>query len=248
MKYPKESLEKYIKKIDSIEALVLSQVDLSSFPDFIKQLKDLKILDLSSNQITLLPDNIGDFSKLEELDLSRNLIQFLPESIGKLKSLTSLKISSNKLKSIPDQIGEITSMKTLEIEDNFIKDLPNSLGNLINLERFNFEGNEIVSLPESLKKVKGIQFDIQHYFKKKSLIRAFTLSKRELREFLGRLVRKGGCGGGDFIYAREVLDEMGVSKEQQEILLDLCQEYGGFCDCEILMNAAPHLLNEETPR
>jgi len=247
MKYPKKSLEKCIKKIDSLEALVLSQVDLSSFPDFIKQLKDLKILNLSSNQITLVPDYIGDFSKLEELDLSRNLIQILPESIGKLKSLTSLKISSNKLKSIPDQIGEIISMKTLEIEDNFIKNLPNSLGNLINLERFNFEGNEIVSLPKSLKKVKGIQFDIQHYFKKRTLQRDLTLSKSELREFLGRLASKGGCGGGDFIYAREVLDEMDVSKEQQEILLDLCKEYGGFCDCEILMNAAPYLLEEETP-
>ncbi|MCK4284977.1 MAG: DUF2695 domain-containing protein [Candidatus Lokiarchaeota archaeon] len=29
--------------------------------------------------------------------------------------------------------------------------------------------------------------------------------------------------------------------------MELCKENGGYCDCEILMNAAPYLLGEETP-
>jgi len=40
---------------------------------------------------------------------------------------------------------------------------------------------------------------------------------------------------------------MNVSEAEQEKLIELCKENGGYCDCEILMNAAPHMLGEETP-
>ena len=30
---------------------------------------------------------------------------------------------------------------------------------------------------------------------------------------------------------------MGVSENDQNKFLDICKEYGGYCDCEILMNA-----------
>ena len=40
---------------------------------------------------------------------------------------------------------------------------------------------------------------------------------------------------------------MKVPKAEQERILELCKEYGGYCDCEILMNTAPKLLREETP-
>ena len=40
---------------------------------------------------------------------------------------------------------------------------------------------------------------------------------------------------------------MKISKEAQDQILELCKVYGGYCDCEILMNAAPKLLGEVTP-
>jgi len=40
---------------------------------------------------------------------------------------------------------------------------------------------------------------------------------------------------------------MDIPEEEQGKLIRLCRAYGGYCDCEILMNAAPRLLGEETP-
>ena len=50
-----------------------------------------------------------------------------------------------------------------------------------------------------------------------------------------------------FTYAKKILSLMKIDKAEQERFLELCKEYGGYCDCEILMNAAPKLLGEETP-
>lgn len=83
-----------------------------------------------------------------------------------------------------------------------------------------------------------------------------SLSKAQIREFLYRLAGNEGCqfsafewrcGGHEFIYARKILTLMHISESEQEKLLGLCKENGGYCDCEILMNAAPFLLGEETP-
>ena len=83
-----------------------------------------------------------------------------------------------------------------------------------------------------------------------------SLTKEKIREFLARLASSEGClyggkgqrcGGPDFIFAKNILTSMRIDKSEQEQLLELCKEYGGYCDCEILMNAAPKLLGEETP-
>ena len=85
-------------------------------------------------------------------------------------------------------------------------------------------------------------------------IERISLSKAQLREFLNRLAGDEGCqfngiewrcGGKEFVYARRVLDKMKITQKDQELLLEKCKEYDGYCDCEILMNAAQMLLNEE---
>jgi len=83
-----------------------------------------------------------------------------------------------------------------------------------------------------------------------------ALSKAQVREFLDRLASSEGClydgiaqrcGGPDFIFAKTILTSMRIDKAEQEKFLELCKEYGSYCDCEILMNAVPKLLGEETP-
>ena len=83
-----------------------------------------------------------------------------------------------------------------------------------------------------------------------------SLTKAQVSEFLERLASSEGClydgiarrcGGPDFKYAKNILTSMRIDKAEQEKLLELCKEYGGYCDCEILMNAAHKLLGEETP-
>ncbi|MFX1314278.1 MAG: DUF2695 domain-containing protein [Promethearchaeota archaeon] len=86
--------------------------------------------------------------------------------------------------------------------------------------------------------------------------KCISFTKPQIREFLNRLAGQEGCqyngiewrcGGPQFTYARKILSLMKVPNEEQEEFLELCKKYGGYCDCEILMNAAPLLLGEETP-
>jgi len=84
----------------------------------------------------------------------------------------------------------------------------------------------------------------------------WPLSRKEIRIFLRELAgpegcqyngREWRCGGKEFTYARRALDLMEIPKATQEEFLTFCRAFGGYCDCEILMNAAPYLLGEETP-
>lgn len=83
-----------------------------------------------------------------------------------------------------------------------------------------------------------------------------SISKMEIRHFLERLAGDEGCqytgiewrcGGKEFTYAKKILNLMEIPQQEQEKFLKICQEYDGYCDCEILMNAAQFLLDEDTP-
>lgn len=88
------------------------------------------------------------------------------------------------------------------------------------------------------------------------MIKDLPLTYLQLLIFLNALAGDGGCqfggkewryGGPEFTYARKILTSMRIPQADQEKILEICKENGGHCDCEILMNAAPFLLGEETP-
>ena len=78
----------------------------------------------------------------------------------------------------------------------------------------------------------------------------------EIQEFLKRLegeegigiesIKRSGfkCGGPSYPLSKKILNRMGVKQEVQDQFFQLCQHYGGYCDCEIVLNAAPRFLNE----
>lgn len=81
-----------------------------------------------------------------------------------------------------------------------------------------------------------------------------AMTQHQIRSFLRDLEGEEGCqyngikwrcGGKEFTYAKKILNTMNISKEDQEKFLEICKEFGGYCDCEILMNAAPILLDED---
>ena len=81
-------------------------------------------------------------------------------------------------------------------------------------------------------------------------MKEISLAKAQIREFLNRLAGDEGCqydgiewrcGVPQFTYAKKILTLMKIPKAEQEKFLELCKEYGGCCDCEILMNAAPKI-------
>ena len=70
-----------------------------------------------------------------------------------------------------------------------------------------------------------------------------TMTRAQIRHFLialDAILEHKPCRT-DHRYARQVLYQIGIEPEQQEIFLELCKINGGYCDCEIMMNAAPEL-------
>jgi len=43
------------------------------------------------------------------------------------------------------------------------------------------------------------------------------------------------CGGPQFTYAKKIMFLMKIPKAEQEKFLELCKEYGGYCDCEMII-------------
>ncbi len=71
------------------------------------------------------------------------------------------------------------------------------------------------------------------------------MTTMDIEDFLERLSGGEGvalsrfgskCNG--YEDSRRILDEMGIIKDIQDKFLELCGYYGGYCDCEILLNAA----------
>jgi hypothetical protein len=84
------------------------------------------------------------------------------------------------------------------------------------------------------------------------------VTREVINEFLDRLTGKEGC---DFVmneqdplqstwncdgvshkHSRKILKSMGLKEYQIEMVLDVAKDNGGYCDCEILLNADDNLL------
>ena len=70
------------------------------------------------------------------------------------------------------------------------------------------------------------------------------MKKKELEHFFNRLeelLEINGCNGRDLTNAEIILNEMNIGKEEKEEFLRDCRNNGGFCDCEIFLNAEDFL-------
>ena len=70
------------------------------------------------------------------------------------------------------------------------------------------------------------------------------MKKEELENFFKRLdelLQINGCNAQDLNNAGIILDEMGISIKEKEEFLEDCRKAGGFCDCEIFLNAEEYL-------
>ena len=72
----------------------------------------------------------------------------------------------------------------------------------------------------------------------------FPIPDSELSAFfqvLALRVSESGCRH-DTRLAQKGIDELGLSDEQANAVLDWCAEHGGYCDCEIAGNTQQHWL------
>jgi Protein of unknown function (DUF2695) len=77
-----------------------------------------------------------------------------------------------------------------------------------------------------------------------------TTMKIDWLEFFDRLenhVGPGCTGKTDRPISRKILASMGASVDQIEECLALFEEHGGYCDCEVVMNAQERICPESIP-
>ena len=86
-----------------------------------------------------------------------------------------------------------------------------------------------------------------HQNRRDQLLRELVLSKEQIAEFLIGLaeIESDPLSNDRHSCARKVLTKMHIPKEEQDKFLELCEEYDGYNDAEILLNATPHLLGEQ---
>ena len=89
------------------------------------------------------------------------------------------------------------------------------------------------------------------YFKNLRSELQSKLNAELIEAFLERLAGEEGisltrlgsrCNG--YAASKRILDRMGIDKKTQDKFLELCHYYGGHCDCEIIFNAKPCLLEK----
>ena len=131
--------------------LDLSGVSLSQVvPACIGRLTALQALDLSDNQLTSVPAEIGQLTSLEVLYLANNQLTSLPAEIWQLTSLTYLNLSYTTLTSLPAEIGQLTSLTVLDFEANQLTSVPAEIGQLTLLEELYLGRNKLRTLPAAI--------------------------------------------------------------------------------------------------
>ncbi|KKN47870.1 hypothetical protein LCGC14_0658480 [marine sediment metagenome] len=145
-----------VRKLTSLEHLILSYNLLEELPEWIGELKTLKIIEVSDNCLKTLPDSIGDLKSLEKLIACSNKIELLPESFGGLESLKVIELYENRLNSLPDSLGNLFNLEKLDLHKNLINLLPQSIGNLKNLKVLDLSENSIQDLPDSIEKLGNL--------------------------------------------------------------------------------------------
>jgi Leucine-rich repeat (LRR) protein len=149
-----------IKNLDStIEALDLSNQNLSKFPIEITNYTNLKVLWLYQNKITVLPDEIGRLSDLNCLYLWKNRLHNLPSGIGKLTNLSKLGLEGNFLTDLPDEIFNLTNLTQLNLLNNKLTFLSSKIEKLNKLEYLAI-GNQdsLLSVPAEIFTLKKLKY------------------------------------------------------------------------------------------
>lgn len=147
-----------IKKLSSLQTLLLSDNRLTSFPDRILDLINLSSLDLSNNRIPQIPASIKDFNNLSELNMNNTGLMELPAEINEVGALTVLTLNNNNLTDLPTELDFFRfTMRKLDISHNKFTNFPQSVYSLERLEVLDASNNFIETISPKVGQFQYLQ-------------------------------------------------------------------------------------------
>eukprot|EP01080_Neovahlkampfia_damariscottae_P009566 gene9566-1769_t len=161
----------FSEKVESktLEKVIMSSCQLSTFPKGIAEISSLRVLELicnpnmqfqeeeeietniehliiSSCNISTFPKILSSMKSLTHLDLSYNSLSEL--KLTKFENLTSLLLSHNSISKIDvEDVNSLNNLKILDLNNNHLIEFPNFVIRLKNLEELYLGYNEIENLP-----------------------------------------------------------------------------------------------------
>ncbi|KAJ0444046.1 putative TIR domain, P-loop containing nucleoside triphosphate hydrolase [Helianthus annuus] len=154
----------FIKRLESLEVLHLSYLDLREFPEYIiteHSKNNLLELHLSRNNIEEIPSSIGNLNKLVSLDLSDCYnfnFKSLPGSICRLQHLRTLNLSCTRIEELPKDLGQLECLEELNLSDTIVKHLPGSICMLKHLKTLILKFcTYLEKLPEDVGQLESLE-------------------------------------------------------------------------------------------
>lgn len=160
------------RKFRALEALNLSNGDLTSLPDvrknqkvkrmvlvnnqitlegkIRKQKNQLSEINLHQNKVKVLPSTIARFTQLKKLNLNYNPIEDVKPGIEKLTQLEELSFYKSKLKNIPSPLFDIPKLKVIDLYFNDIEKIGPEIAKWKNLEILYLANNKLFTVPEEI--------------------------------------------------------------------------------------------------
>lgn len=107
----------------TVDALCMSDQELTSLPPSIWSLTTLTSLDISRNRLEELPDEVGSLRCLGHLYISHNRLRALPTALGNLEALVTIAAQSNRMRpaarSLPlKELGALANLRLLDLRFN----------------------------------------------------------------------------------------------------------------------------------
>nr|CCA15806.1 protein kinase putative [Albugo laibachii Nc14] len=138
--------KKPFKDAALLETLVLTNLDLSAFPEDLVPKTTLSSLWLENCNLVALPAFLASITGLTELVLSKNKLESLSdgdEYTKALEAVTSLDVSENSLHSFDWNLPQVVS---LNLANNALSSFPKVIFTLAKLNTLNLDGNQIKKL------------------------------------------------------------------------------------------------------
>jgi len=142
-----DSIPSYIDQFYNIEALKLSDNNITEVGEKLNGLRKLKFLELSGNKIIQIDfEKMADLKyTLEELWLRDNKIVILDSTINHLPSLKRLNLGQNKITDVDTNIV-LKYLESISLDNNYISDFPKMTINSRKLRELNLNSNNIQSI------------------------------------------------------------------------------------------------------